>query len=168
MASKSRQGSSENVLLGEGFDLGDFMLPENPTKKVVKRICRVKKNTAGQSNPEKEVAISSDSGSIVLDPQILNELTVIPQREKEKTQTDNWKRKASSSPEHEKGTIHEVNVPKTTKFAGRDGVQTLIVLVDFPKDDDKEQLQNFEKAKATNEAVLRHELEEKEGSLAEA
>ncbi|KAL3516420.1 hypothetical protein ACH5RR_023322 [Cinchona calisaya] len=68
MAFESRQGSSENVPMGKDFYLGDFMLTDNPTKKVVKRIHRVQKNTAAQSNPEEDVAISCGSISAILYP----------------------------------------------------------------------------------------------------
>ncbi|KAL3528247.1 hypothetical protein ACH5RR_012903 [Cinchona calisaya] len=70
MASKSRQGSNDNVPTDDDFSLGNFMLTENPTKKVVNRIHKVKKNTAfNQSNLEDETAVSGGSGSAIIEPQ---------------------------------------------------------------------------------------------------
>ncbi|KAL3530309.1 hypothetical protein ACH5RR_009631 [Cinchona calisaya] len=97
---------------------------------------RVKKNSTGQLNPEKEVAISGGFGSIIWDPQISIEPKVNPQRGEEEAQTDTKKRKASSSLDLDEGTVHEVNIPKFFEFARRDGVQTPIILVESPKDDD--------------------------------
>ncbi|KAL3500338.1 hypothetical protein ACH5RR_039431, partial [Cinchona calisaya] len=113
-----------------------------PPKKVVKRIRKVKKNTTTQSNLE-GITISSGSGSAILDPQILNDITVNPQRGKEEAQTDTRMRKASGSLEHKEGTINEVNVPKVVEFVRVDGVQTPIVLIDFSKDDNVAEISNF-------------------------
>ncbi|KAL3529600.1 hypothetical protein ACH5RR_008922 [Cinchona calisaya] len=102
---EKRPSSSDNVPTGEDFFLGDFMLTENPTKKVVKRICIVKKNTANQSNPEKKLAISSDSGFAILDPQAIVEPRLSPQRDEEEAQRYSKKRKASDSPNQWDRTI---------------------------------------------------------------
>ncbi|KAL3504142.1 hypothetical protein ACH5RR_033983 [Cinchona calisaya] len=69
MAFESRQGSSDNNISASDaldFNLGDFLLTENTTKKVVKKIQRVKKNSAtNQLNPVTEIVVLSGSMSAI-------------------------------------------------------------------------------------------------------
>ncbi|KAL3518602.1 hypothetical protein ACH5RR_021191 [Cinchona calisaya] len=82
MSSESRQGSNDgNVPAGKAleFNLGEFTLTENPTKKVVKKIHEVEKFYAiSRPNPITETVISSGSVSTILRPETALEPTLSP------------------------------------------------------------------------------------------
>ncbi|KAL3537298.1 hypothetical protein ACH5RR_000664 [Cinchona calisaya] len=109
-AFKSKQDSSDNIPASDDFYLGDFMLTENPIKKVVKRIRRVKKNSASnQPNPEGETLILSGTGSAIPAPKINEAMMTIP----------------------------EVEVPQVLESTGVEGSQPPIVLIKSPRDDEE-------------------------------
>ncbi|KAL3504338.1 hypothetical protein ACH5RR_034179 [Cinchona calisaya] len=137
MPFESRQGSSDNILAGEDFYSGNFMLTENPTKKVVKMIRKVKKNTINQLNLEEETTISGGFGYAILEHQTVVEPRLSPQREKEDAQINTRKRKASNSPGQGDRTIPETEVPKFLESTGMEEVHIPIVLVESSKDDEE-------------------------------
>ncbi|KAL3535038.1 hypothetical protein ACH5RR_003499 [Cinchona calisaya] len=136
MASKLRQGFSDNNIPADdvpNFNLGNFILNENPTKKVVKQVRRMKKNSAiNQPNSGNETVVSSGSGSTIPRPQSIHEPTLSPQM-KEEVQLVPRRRKASTFPDqNEVRAFPNIEVlPKVLEPISLEETQTPIILAEY-------------------------------------